>query len=563
MFAACSITFAQDKGQMTFKNDFRDATGGLGNLTSMFMDDGSWKDANGEDAAIIRIKITNMSLSDMKKLDIKGSPNLGIGKKVFLDKEQQWLIAVSAGSNMFLEMVHNNYGISSRLNISQQLKPKTIYDVTLVNARTTSIHISSIPEGADVYIDDDKKGKTPCDIPGQTYGSHKLKLLFNGNSIINNIEVAEGHTSFTNFDFRERTKVNITSDPTGAAIYIDGEMIGKAPIHEYNMVLGAHTFKAELNTSQIDEQSINITKQTTTVNMHPVKKGAMQITTKYSGRPVSAYLVVDNENSYTGKDTYSLILPYNYHTFRVSYGGKTKEKRIKVNKPEMNHVFKLSAKNDIVWPWQREYEQKPFGFSMGYVSKQIVAKNGSNRYKFDPAYFRENKSLSGIQVGIHFQPTFSWGGGFYTGLLYELYMASCDDYGDDLKNFTEHSLNMPIHLYYRIPFSNKFSIAIHGGIGMDLGLYASYSKDILGGNDSNNGYTKEYDDYYGKDNGGPNAFNLTWDLAGTININKFAVNVFMSKGLVNHKGVGEWDNGEGKNVINKFGISISYLFGYN
>jgi len=548
---------------MVFKNDFKEASGGLGNITSMFMADGWWTDANGEDAAVVRIKIVNMSVSEMKKLGIKGSPNLGIGKKQFFESEQQWLVAVSAGNNMYLEMTHDSYGTSSRLNISQQLKAKTIYDVTLVNNRTTTIHVNSLPEGADVYIDGDKKGKTPCEIVGQTYGPHQLKLLFNGNSLVKDIEVADGHISFSDFDFRERTKVDITSDPDKAVIYVDGEMIGKAPIHGYNMVLGAHTFKAELNASQVDEQSINVTKQTTLIDMHPVKKGTVQITTKYSGRPVEAKLIVDNEKSYTGKETYSLQLPYRNHTFIVSYAGKTKEKRIKVNRPEMNHVFKLSAKNDIVWPWQREYDQKPFGFSMGYVSKQIVAKNGSNRYKFDPAYFREGKSLSGIQIGVHFQPTLSWGGGFYTGLFYELYMAKCDDYGEEFQNFTEHSLNLPIHLYYRIPFSRKFSIAIHGGIGMDLGLYASYSKDFLGGGGSDNGYSEEYDDYYGEDNGGPNAFNLTWDLAGTININKFAVNVFMSKGLLNHKGVGEWEDGGGKNVINKMGVSVSYLFGDN
>ena len=232
-----------------------------------------------------------------------------------------------------------------------------------------------------------------------------------------------------------------------------------------------------------------------------------------------------------------------------------------MSKPESNHKFKLSAKNDFVWPWQREYEQHPFGFSLGYVQKQVVSKNGSQRYKFDPGYFREDKSLSGIQMGVHLQPTLSWGGGFYTGLFYELYFASCDDYGDEVKNFTEHSLNMPIHLYYRIPFSNKFSIAVHGGIGLDLGLYASYSKNFLGISDSDDGYSETYSDYYGKDTGGPNAFNMTWDIACSININKVAINAFMSKGLLNHKGLGEWDDGGGKNAINKIGISLSFLLG--
>ena len=548
--------------QMVFKNDFRESSGGLGNLTSMFMSDGWWNDANGDDAAVVRITIVDMSVSEMKKLSVKGSANLGAGKRQFFEKEQQWLIAVSAGSNMFLTMVHPTYGISTRLNIDQALKPKTIYDVTLINNKTTSISVGSIPEGAKVYLDNDYKGVTPCEISGQRYGRHTLKLLYEQQNLVQEIEVEEGHTTFNKFDFRARTKINIESDPSGAAIYIDDKFIGKSPIPEYDIVVGAHTFKAEYNSAQKDEQSLNVTRGTTTVKLHPIKKGNVRVTTKYSGRPVTADLVVDNANSYKGEESYNLVLPYGRHDLRVSYGGRTKEKSIRVSKPEMSQTFKLSAKNDFVWPWQREYDHDPMGFSIGYVQKQVVAKNGSLKYKFDPAYGRENKSMSGIQMGLHFQPVFSWGGGIYTGLFYELYFASCDDYGENVKNFTEHSLNMPIHLYYRIPFSRKFSIAIHGGIGMDLGLYAVYSKNPLGTTDSNDEYQETYSDYYGESNGGPNRFNMTWDLACSINIYCIALNAFMSKGLLNHKGFGEWDDGGGRTVINKIGFSISYQFGH-
>ena len=113
------FAFAQGTEQMVFKNDFREAYGSLGNLTSMFMTDGWWSDANGDEASVIRVKVVDMSVSEMKKLNVKGSANLGIGKKQFFEKEQVWLIAVSAGNNMFLEMTHPTYGTSTRLNITQ------------------------------------------------------------------------------------------------------------------------------------------------------------------------------------------------------------------------------------------------------------------------------------------------------------------------------------------------------------------------------------------------------------------------------------------------------------
>ncbi|MGN0473579.1 MAG: PEGA domain-containing protein, partial [Acutalibacteraceae bacterium] len=225
-----------------------------------------------------------------------------------------------------------------------------------------------------------------------------------------------------------RQMVNILSDPNGAAIFVDGEYVGKAPISNYNLTIGAHTFKAELNSSQIDEQSINITRQTTEIAMHPVKKSNVRITTKYAGSPVDALLVVDNEKNYKGQKMYSMVLPYDKHTFRVSYGGKTKEKTIKINRPEFNHEFRLSAKNDFVWPWQRDYDAVPFGVSFAYVRKQLVTKGEGEKLKENGIWDDgKDKWLHGMQIGFHANPCLSFGLGFYTGIFYEFYRENVTD----------------------------------------------------------------------------------------------------------------------------------------
>ena len=538
---------AQGTEQMVFKNDFREVSGGLGNLTSMFMTDGWWSDANGDEASVIRVKVVDMSVSEMKKLNVKGSANLGIGKKQFFEKEQVWLIAVSAGSNMFLEMIHPTYGTSSRLNITEQLKARAIYDVTLVNNKTTTIVVRSIPSGADVYLDGDKKGTTPCEIPAQRLGQHELKLLYNGNSLVQNIDVEEGHTVFDKFDFRERVMVDITSDPSGAAIYVDNEMIGKSPVRGYNVILGAHNFKAVLNASQIDEQSINVTSSTTLINLLPVKKGNVHVTTKYGGRTVAATLVVDNEKNYTDKTAYDVILPYKQHSLRVSYGGKTKEKTIKVNKPQMNCEFKLSAKNSFVWPWQRSYNARPIGISVGYVSKQCIIK-GNDSYdgqemKVDPAYKVKDKTLKGIQAGVFVNPALSFGLGLYSGIFYEYYHMTNSDYAQD--KFSEHSLNIPFHASFRIPFSDDIALHFHGGLGLDYGLSATYS-----GGDSDAYNSKS--EYYG-DNG-MKRLNMSLDIAGGFNVYGVMFSAFYSKGITKHD-LSKY----GDTTLNKIGFSIAFV----
>ncbi len=583
MLLLAQMGFAQSNEQMQFQNDFREAKGGqLGDLTKMFLTNDFWDDGDGSIGSIIRVKVVDMSASEAEKLSVKGSTDLALGKTKFLNQEFQWYITVGAGTNKYMEMVHPTYGTSSRLMLPE-LKPMTMYDVTLVNNKTTSISVSSIPDGADIFLDGNKVGKTPMEITGQRFGKHTLKLMLDGKSISKEIDVEEGHTTFgpNDFDFRATTLIDITSDPDGASIFIDDDPkpIGLAPIKGYRILLGSHTFRAinPKNMEQNDEKTIRITESTTLVDMHPVKKGNVHVTTVYGGRPVAADLVVDAGERMTGKDAYDVLLPYGKHSFMVSYGRKTKEKVINVNKQEQSQKFKLSAKNEIVWPWEREFNQRPFGFSMGYVQKQIVGKSGSMRVKGDPAFNRLDKTMGGMSVGIHFQPTLSWGLGFYSGAIFELYATKADksdiqnvfgsvsDY-KSLQNFTEYSLNVPLHLYYRIAFSENFSIAVHGGLGVDMGLYACYSENFLGtqssSSSSSSSSSEVYDKYYGED-GCPNWLNLTWDIAGTINMGPVAVSAYLSKGFINHDKcfvVGE-DNYDWKYYINKFGISVSWLFG--
>lgn len=170
-------TDTQSKAQMVFSNDFHDASGQLGNLTAHFITEKTWTDMNGEIGAIVRIKVTGMSVSEMSKLKVIGSANASVHDTQFLENEQEWIVPLSKGTNMWLEMSHPTYGKSTRLSLPK-LKEKGMYDVTLVNNRTTTIVVHSLPDGADVYLDGNHHGKTPCEISEQRFGKHDLKLMY-------------------------------------------------------------------------------------------------------------------------------------------------------------------------------------------------------------------------------------------------------------------------------------------------------------------------------------------------------------------------------------------------
>lgn len=562
---------AQGQEQMQFQNDLRIASdGGLANQTQQMIEKAWYADKNGDPGAVLRIKVENMPVDEMEKLEFRGANS--VKRMVGKGEHQVYVSVIANEKNQYLEAHHPIFLQSSRLRLDD-IKAGKLYDVTLVNNKTTpiSINLKTTTSGTvNFYIDDKLRksaqlmnGETNVTIENMTYGQHSLLISCGGTQLEKrDIEVADGNTNFP-VDARKTQTLSITSAPEGAAIYVDDVFIGKAP-QTYTAVLGLHKFRAELNSEQKDEIYFNVTQGSTTVELKPVKKSNVIISTKYAGRPAPATLVVDNETSYY-KEENRFVLPYGSHTFRVNYLGRTKEKTININKPETSYTFKLSAKNDFVWPWQREYEDKPVGFSIGYVSKQISAENSGTRLRLDPSYWRENKWLPGIQMGFHFQPCFSWGGGFYTGLFYELYFSSSDTYAggqidkDAYGHFNEHSLNIPLHLYYRMPFSKKFSVAIHGGIGMDIGLYAFYSGSFLAMSDDSD--SDVMSDYYGEDYGGPKRVNFTADIGLQINIGHLGINASYSKGLTNHSAIIDWSEGEGKTRMNKFAFSLSWLFG--
>ncbi|HCD76978.1 MAG TPA: hypothetical protein DEQ27_01045, partial [Prevotella sp.] len=320
--------------------------------------------------------------------------------------------------------------------------------------------------------------------------------------------------------------------------------IGKAPINGYEVLTGPHTFKAVLNASQVDEQTINVISQSV-IELQPVKKGNVEIFTKYAGRPVSAELVVDNQNSYNEQNSYRINLPYGWHSLRVTYGSKSKEKRIHINKPELSHTFKLSAKNDFVWPWQREYDTAPLGFTLSYVYKQLVTKGENERLKENGVWDDgKGKSLHGIQAGINLQPCFKFGLGLYTGLFYEFYYSSNDNY--DYDKFMEHCGYIPVHLYYQIPFAKKIALSTHGGLGFSYAFYGMYKpKD-----DTYDNMT----DFYGKDYY-PKRFNMTMDIGASLRLGPIQLNFQYSKGINDHKSYSIL--GDYKTTQNKYTIGIS------
>ena len=140
----------------------------------------------------------------------------------------------------------------------------------------------------------------------------------------------------------------------------------------------------------------------------------------------------------------------------------------------------------VVWPWDIDFESRVMGFSMGYVQKKVdFYYTDDSKETSDLAWnYEPNSFTNGLRMGLHFQPCFSWGLGLYTGCFFEYYYSPTPSsnkattgegpLADAYTSFSEKAVSVPLHLYFRVPFSEDFALSLHGGVNADYIFGATY-----------------------------------------------------------------------------------------
>ena len=118
--------------------------------------------------------------------------------------------------------VLENIKIEEKTDRTFQLKnPEPITGVLAVITR---------PVGADVYVDGEKRGVSPLVIEELLIGEHDVEVkMANFRSEKAVVEVREKETSEHTFTMSNVANMTLTSNPTGATLYINGENVGLTP----------------------------------------------------------------------------------------------------------------------------------------------------------------------------------------------------------------------------------------------------------------------------------------------------------------------------------------------
>ena len=535
------------------------------------------KDDNGQTTALLRIKVKNMAVEDAQKL--KATVSTGIAQLVkeefhLIDGMPERWLYVSPETfqvNVFaIGYKSPQYAIDTKLESSQ------IYTLTLNCVKQINVTFTTSPKDVVVYVDQkrmvENKGRLSS-------GMHKVSFSRNGSNMNKDTTITVSEQNYVfNFDLRPQYTVKVTSNPRGADVKVivsDNKetSFGKTPA-SVTLPEGSYTMITHYRGEMSDTTVLKVSEYTSELHIQLEKKKQVEFYANYQGHRERAYLrirridgtYIPETDAIEGQRmSFNLWLPYGKYEVTMSNNHNHATRVIRVDEgSQVTYSIDIKPpKATFVWPWDRDFEEHVAGFHIGYVQRTLylsVKEDEGEYYEtYDPVWDREGKAQHGIRTGIHFQPSYRWGLGLYMGVFFEYYYSpspnstqTYDENGsiaDWYTSFTEKAISVPLHLYFRIPFSNQFSLYAHGGVDADYFFGATY-KDK---NNTITTYTPSYGDGWEKKH-----LNLSYTVAAGLQYGSLMAEVSWAWGMTNQ------DLTERTWVdisrINRLHIGLSFLF---
>ena len=189
---------------------------------------------------------------------------------------------------------NENPGAGQTINVQANLVP---------TPQTGSIYVTSQPSGATATLDGRDSYSTPCSFPVVSVGTHSLTVYLSGyQPYYASPQVTAGHETTINAMLTpviSTGNLQVSSSPSGAAVYVDGHYFGHTPTTVGNLAPGSHSVSLRLSGYQEWTGTVTINAGQTT-SISPVltaapSTGSISVTSIPSG--ASIYL----DNSYQGK----------------------------------------------------------------------------------------------------------------------------------------------------------------------------------------------------------------------------------------------------------------------
>ncbi|MGC9125310.1 MAG: PEGA domain-containing protein, partial [Caldisericaceae bacterium] len=124
---------------------------------------------------------------------------------------------------------------------------KTIQLYAELHPSSASISITSVPDGADVYINSQKSGITPFNLDNVNPGTYNILVAKDGYApYTESVTIAKGDQIERNLILQKaNTFIMVTSTPAGCNVYLNDTLKGTTPYSEANLPPGTYSLRLE------------------------------------------------------------------------------------------------------------------------------------------------------------------------------------------------------------------------------------------------------------------------------------------------------------------------------
>ena len=171
-----------------------------------------------------------------------------------------------------------------------------IVDPVPVVEQTAELVIIGAPDGANVYVDGKYFDETPLRGATISIGEHAIKVVKEGYETYEKTHTFNSQSAAITVNLKKSTALlYLSTNPTGASVYVDGYFIGMSNLSGYNVEQGNHTIKVVKDGYDIYEKRYSFDGNSSPITVNLKKSTALL---NLSTNPTGASVYVDG--SYIG-----------------------------------------------------------------------------------------------------------------------------------------------------------------------------------------------------------------------------------------------------------------------
>jgi hypothetical protein len=228
----------------------------------------------------------------------------------------------------------------------------------VLQSKTGSIMIDSVPASATIYLDGKKTGTTPDTLMSATPGIHKIEVKMDGYEVWSkmvNVK-ADKNKALTAALQKMAGSISIESEPAKASIFIDGKEFGRTPAMRKSIDHGKHEVEVRMEGYKVWSKIVNLKagKEKLLTATLQIMSGVIRV----ESTPTKAMIYLDGEDVGTTPDILRSVAPGTHEVKVKMEGYKVWSKKLDVEEGKENSLTAALQKESSPVGIKRESSSK-------------------------------------------------------------------------------------------------------------------------------------------------------------------------------------------------------------